>query len=219
MRAGHPARYRLTMDRTVLKDASQAGIARNGYMQQDNLHIRPADPANTAAALRLFAELHRHNAQLDPRFALADNWAQLVEDYLRQSQQSDDSVWLLACHNGTAIGFVLVKVHTDLPLYRHRGWAEIVGLYVDPAYRGTGVAHLLMEQAYARARIIYGSCNCTSRQPIRRIKTSNQTGLCHRSGDHALHAHPRRSDQSRRQWTSASAVALFGRWGASDRYA
>lgn len=120
-------------------------------MYLDTVHIRPADPTDAADAIRLFGALHQHNTQLDPHFVLAEGWEQLVEEYLRESQQADESVWLLACDNGTAIGFVLVEVHTDSPLYRHRRWAEIVGLYVDPAYRGTIVAHTLMEHAYAWA--------------------------------------------------------------------
>jgi ribosomal protein S18 acetylase RimI-like enzyme len=113
--------------------------------------IDVAQPADIADVVRLFGALHRHNAALDPRFALAENWEQLVQEHLNQSQASDDSIWFLARHDGQAVGFVLVEVHLDSPLYRYRRWAEIVGLYVEPEHRSTGAARLLMEQAYSWA--------------------------------------------------------------------
>ncbi|HEX6288273.1 MAG TPA: GNAT family N-acetyltransferase [Herpetosiphonaceae bacterium] len=115
------------------------------------IDIVAATPADAAEVIRLFGELHRYNSQLDPRFALADGWEELVHQYLQQSEDSADSSWLLARDNSRVVGFVLVELHADSPLYRHRYWAEIVGLYVDPEYRGSDVADLLMEQAYAWA--------------------------------------------------------------------
>lgn len=113
-----------------------------------SITINAATLTDTVDVIRLFGELHHFNASLDPRFELAGNWEQLVETYIEQLQQSNDSAWLLARHEHQTIGFVLVEVHTDSPLYRHRHWAEIVGLYVTPEYRGSNVAHLLMDRAY-----------------------------------------------------------------------
>ncbi len=114
--------------------------------------ISEATCADAADVIRLFGALHRYNAALDPRFALADHWEDLVDAYLEQSRHSDESAWLLA-HVGTeAVGFVLVEVHTDAPLYKHRRWAEIVGLYVDEEHWGSEVADRLMEHAYAWAQ-------------------------------------------------------------------
>jgi GNAT superfamily N-acetyltransferase len=112
------------------------------------IDIVAATPADAAEVIRLFGALHRYNSDLDPRFALADGWEELVRQYLQQSEDSADSAWLLARDNSRAVGFVLVEIHLDSPLYRHRHWAEIVGLYVEPEYRGSSVAHLLMERAY-----------------------------------------------------------------------
>ncbi len=112
------------------------------------IDITTATPEDASDVIRLWGALHRYNAGLDARFELAAGWETLVQEYLAQSQDSHDSVWFLACRNGVAIGFVLVEVHTDSPLYRHRRWAEIVGLYVEPSYRGGDVAERLMERAY-----------------------------------------------------------------------
>jgi GNAT superfamily N-acetyltransferase len=116
-----------------------------------NITIIHARPEDADTVIRLWGALHEHNADLDPRFALADNWERLVGEYLRQSEHGDDSAWLLACVDDRTIGFVLVEVHTDSPLYRYRRWPEIVGLYVEPEFRGSNAAHVLMEHAYAWA--------------------------------------------------------------------
>src|SRR3712207_5552095 len=39
--------------------------------------ITQASAVDTLDLVRLFGELHRYNATLDPRFELADNWEQL----------------------------------------------------------------------------------------------------------------------------------------------
>jgi GNAT superfamily N-acetyltransferase len=116
-----------------------------------HITITPARLTDADDVIRLFGALHEHNATLDSRFALAEDWQHLVRDYLRQSARSEDSIWLLARDGDRAIGFVLVEVHTDSPLYRHRRWAEIVGLYVEPTFRGANISRRLMEHAYAWA--------------------------------------------------------------------
>ena len=117
----------------------------------ETIQIREATVEDQADVIRLFGELHRYNAELDPRFALADKWQDLVGTYLEQSFHSDESIWLIARAQERAIGFVLVEVHYDSPLYKYRRWAEIVGLYVEPEQRGGEVADLLMQHAYAWA--------------------------------------------------------------------
>ena len=114
--------------------------------------ISEATCADAADVIGLFGALHRYNAALDPRFELADHWEDLVDTYLEQSRHSDESAWLLARVGTETVGFVLVEVHTDSPLYKHRRWAEIVGLYVDGEHRGGEVADRLMEYAYVWAQ-------------------------------------------------------------------
>jgi GNAT superfamily N-acetyltransferase len=115
-------------------------------------HIVQASIADTNDLIRLFGELHQYNAMLDPRFELANNWQELVREYLQQSSEADDSAWLIARVGERTVGFVLVEVHADSPLYRHRYWAEIVGLYVEPEYRGTAIAEALMQSSYDWAK-------------------------------------------------------------------
>jgi GNAT superfamily N-acetyltransferase len=169
----------------------------------DMIQISEATAEDQADVLRLFGALHRYNAELDPRFALADNWEQLVVTYLQQSDHSDESIWLLARAGTQALGFALVEVHYDSPLYKYRRWAEIVGLYVDPEHRSSDVTDLLMEHAYAwaeghqlhtmqlyvtasnvRAQRFYKRHSFSTSQLImRRVLSSN-----HGEGEKAVHA-------------------------------
>ncbi len=116
------------------------------------LQIMQATVRDTPDLIYLFGELHRYNAELDPRFELADDWEQLVSEYVEQAENSEESAWLLARIGDGLVGFVLVEVHCDAPFYRYRRWAEIVSLYVEPEFRGSGVAETLMQHAYDWAR-------------------------------------------------------------------
>lgn len=127
------------------------------------LELKVAAPADFEAVATLFEALHQLNASLDPRFALADNWRQLLHSHFQRTCTAAGALWLLAwsdhawtpAQNGCngaepskAIGLLIMEAHQDSPLFKHRRWAELVALYVDPAYRGGGLAERMV--AYGR---------------------------------------------------------------------
>lgn len=93
---------------------------------------------------RLFGALHAYNASLDPRFALADGWEHWLHEFLEHERTHDHSATFVAVRADEAIGLAIMDGHVDSPLYRHRYWAELVALYVDPPARGAGVADTLL---------------------------------------------------------------------------
>jgi GNAT superfamily N-acetyltransferase len=49
---------------------------------------------------------------------------------------------------------LIAGVHTDSPLFRHRQWVEVQGLYVADSHRRLGLARTLLNQAYAWAEAL-----------------------------------------------------------------
>jgi GNAT superfamily N-acetyltransferase len=109
--------------------------------------IAPVTREEVADIERLFLRLHLYNASLDPRFALAEDWAEHFTARIDRALHGEDHLALLARDQGRPAGFLLASLHRDSPLWRHREWAEIEALYVERPWRGTGLAGDLMQRA------------------------------------------------------------------------
>lgn len=104
--------------------------------------IRPAALEDEWAVRQLFGALHTFNATLDPRFALADGWPAILHEHLHRRAQH--SLTLLAWAGSAPVGLLMMEGQTDSPLFRHRHWAELLALYVDPGWRGGALAERLV---------------------------------------------------------------------------
>jgi GNAT superfamily N-acetyltransferase len=113
--------------------------------------IAPVARDEVADIKRLFLRLHLHNANLDPRFALAEDWERHFTAIIEHALTGQDHLALLAWDQGRPAGFVLAAVHRDSPLWRHREWAEITALYVERPWRGMGLADDLADRALSWA--------------------------------------------------------------------
>lgn len=111
--------------------------------------IARAQLTDFEAIAELFAALHTLNAELDPNFALADGWRDLLHDHFRRTCADPRALWLLAWQDNEPVGLLLVEAQVDSPLFHHRTWAELVAIYVVPACRGTSLATQLIDQARA----------------------------------------------------------------------
>jgi GNAT superfamily N-acetyltransferase len=150
-----------------------------------NLLLRPATDSEFWAVARLFAALHQFNAELDPRFRLAEGWEPLLHDHFAHTHLAPGAFWLLAWHGDEPVGLLLMEAHSDSPLFAERRWAELVALYVAPAHRGTTLGWRLVEagkvwaathgfdrlQLYVtasneRAKQFYARCGLVSTQEI-----------------------------------------------------
>lgn len=114
--------------------------------------LREAAPEDDWAVHRLFYALHEFNASLDPRFELADGWAEVLDEHLAHVRAEGHGLTLLAWDGDEPVGLVMMDVHTDSRLFKHRRWAELVALYVDPRARGGTVARQLLDAAVKWAR-------------------------------------------------------------------
>ncbi|HEX8037063.1 MAG TPA: GNAT family N-acetyltransferase [Ktedonobacterales bacterium] len=110
--------------------------------------IRPVQHADVAALKVLFRKLHAFNATLDPRFALSERWETYFDATIAEALRGE-ALCLIACRPGTdqPYGFVVATVHHDSDMWRYHEWVEVEALYVDDAWRGCGLAEVLLTRA------------------------------------------------------------------------
>lgn len=130
-------------------------ITDNGYVTDElryrtpaQLQIVPAQLADCDDVVALFGALHTYNASLDPHFALAYGWEELLRRQFCENYQAPDMLWLLVKDGERAVGLLIAGIHTDSPMFRHRRWVEVEAVYVAPSHRGMGIADRLLERAY-----------------------------------------------------------------------
>lgn len=116
-------------------------------IRQRIVTVRRAAPEDKGAVRALFGALHAFNAALEPRFALADGWEQVLARHLVRKEAGGQDVTLLAWDGADPVGLAMVAGHVDSPLFRHRRWAELTALYVVSGVRGAGVADRLLAEA------------------------------------------------------------------------
>lgn len=141
-------------------------------MQQRKITFRLADADDDGAVRQLFGELHAYNAALDERFALADGWEQILFEHLEHVRRTGYGMTMLAWDNSEPVGMIMMGVHSDSRLFRHRHWAELLAIYVSPAVRGTPIARRLLEsgkawarsQGYTRVQLYVTAANKRARQ-------------------------------------------------------
>jgi GNAT superfamily N-acetyltransferase len=110
--------------------------------------IRPLQHADVAALKGLFRKLHAFNAALDPQFALSENWEAYFDTVIEEAL-SGKVLCLLAFEIGTdrPCGFAMASVHHDSNMWRVHEWVEVEALFVADAWRGRGLADVLLTRA------------------------------------------------------------------------
>lgn len=144
-------------------------------LHDQTITIRTAAPLDAWAVHHLFKALHTFNAELDPRFALSDKWEQVLGEHLTYVHTTGHGLTLLAWRQDEPVGLLMMGVHSDTPLFRHRHWAELLAIYVTPTVRGGPLAdHLLAlgaawahEQGYERVQLYVTASN----EPAKRFYT------------------------------------------------
>lgn len=118
------------------------------YPPQAAWDIAPVAREEVPGLKQLFLKLHLYNANLDPRFTLAEDWERHFVAHIERALNGRDHLALLARDHGRPAGFLLAAMHRDSPLWRHREWAEVEALYVERPWRGTGLADVLLDRAF-----------------------------------------------------------------------
>ncbi len=113
--------------------------------------IRPMLAHEEWAAAQLFEALHHYNTLLDPYFGLAEDWRELLHDFLTKQALDTSGITMLAWQGTVPIGLLIVTGQQDSALFKRRRWAELLALYVEQDFRSQGVAQSLLKFAQAWA--------------------------------------------------------------------
>jgi GNAT superfamily N-acetyltransferase len=107
--------------------------------------IRPLQLADVASLKVLFRKLHAFNAALDPQFALSENWETYFNTVIEEALEGK-VLCLLAYENDTErpCGFAMAAIHHDSNMWRVHEWVEVEALFVADAWRGSGLADVLL---------------------------------------------------------------------------
>jgi len=137
----------LTLSPTINSDISLATPTSTLGTDQE-WGIRLMRRADVTAVKQLFRQLHAFNAALDPHFALSENWETYFDAVIKEALEAK-VLCLLAYETGTnrPCGFALAAVHHDSNMWRVHEWVEVEALYVDDAWRGSGLADALLTRA------------------------------------------------------------------------
>ena len=131
--------------------ASVQGTQRRSF--DPSWEICPVHRGDLADLKRLFLKLHLYNGSLDPRFALADDWERHFDTMMERALAGEGRLALLARDRamGRPLGFALAALQDGGPLWKHRDGVEVEALYVERAWRGTGLSEALLAAALSWA--------------------------------------------------------------------
>jgi ribosomal protein S18 acetylase RimI-like enzyme len=121
-------------------------------------YLAPACLDDFEVVAQLFAALHGYNASLNEKFALAPDWRTVFYDHFTKTVTAASSLWLLAWVGSQPAGLLILEEHYDSLLFQHRRRVELVALYVDTPFRGTGLAQQLMYEAQTWAQAHDETC-------------------------------------------------------------
>lgn len=112
-----------------------------------DIHLEPVQLEQFSALATLFEKLHVFNASLNEKFALAPNWQEILSEQFLQTYQSDSALWLLAWKESQPIGLLILQAKTGGQLFQHSPCVELVALYVEAEFHGTGLSQQLIQAA------------------------------------------------------------------------
>lgn len=146
-------------------------------MPHRTIMLRVADHSDDWAVSHLFGELHTLNAGLDERFALAEGWEQVLGEHLAHVRETGRGMTTVAWLDTDPVGLVMMGVHSDSRLFKHRYWSELLALYVAPQMRGTALATRLLEtgcywahtHGYERVQLYVTAVNERARRFYERV--------------------------------------------------
>jgi ribosomal protein S18 acetylase RimI-like enzyme len=118
------------------------------------MRIRPAVPADIPSVLPMVNQICAlHESWDSAKYGFLPDPASRYRHWLTEQVKGDRSVFLVAdtgdsyAENSPLAGFLVATVEREIPIYRLREYAFIHDLWVEPAFRSSGVGRQLVETA------------------------------------------------------------------------
>ena len=117
-----------------------------------DIRLEPVQLEQFYALAILFKKLHDFNTSFNEKLALAPNWQEILSEQFLQTYQSDSALWLLAWKENQPVGLLILQVQAGSSLFPYSQSIELVALYVEAEFHGTGLGQQLMQAATTWAK-------------------------------------------------------------------
>lgn len=118
-------------------------------LTEDNIRIREADLPEDVLIAKHFYQMWRDN-DFEPN-SIESNWLEITLKFINHARQELDYKAFVAEVDGNVVGSASCQLFTGLYphilVQEYRKYGYIWGVYVEPVYRGQGLAKKLMLEA------------------------------------------------------------------------
>jgi len=110
--------------------------------------VRTGNAGDMQSVLPLLFRQMQERAAVDPGFfALRRDAAARFQKWLGPAMEDPRHIVVVAEADGGVVGYMIATVEQDLPIYVHDEFAVVRIMWVDPAFRGKGVAGQMLDLA------------------------------------------------------------------------
>jgi L-amino acid N-acyltransferase YncA len=110
--------------------------------------VRTGNAGDMHTVLPLMLRQMQERAAVDPGFfALRRDAAARFQKWVGPALEDPRHVVVVAEDGGAIVGYMVVTVEQDLPIYVHDEFATVRVMWVDPGHRGKGVAGQMLDLA------------------------------------------------------------------------
>jgi ribosomal protein S18 acetylase RimI-like enzyme len=120
-------------------------LIRKAELMASSMEIRPATPADVPAVIPMVQSLAALHRQWDPdKYGYKANVGEMYRSWLASRAIDPRSVFLVADHGGTVVGFIVSTIEREIPIYELGEYAFIHDLWIEPDYRNEGIGRQLV---------------------------------------------------------------------------
>jgi ribosomal protein S18 acetylase RimI-like enzyme len=135
------------------------------------MKVRTAHPDDLDAIESLWLEMMRFHSDLDDYFVTIPEAETVHRKYMKSILEGDSSQVLVVDDGGKIMGYLVMKVCDNPPIYPHKKYVQISALSVGERHRRKGVGCQLVKAAFKRSHdqgITRVECSVAVKNPVSR---------------------------------------------------